>query len=925
MKTRKNTKSNPSFTNVGADISVVILSLLVIFASSFLFVKNLNRTFSRNDKTPVATVTFKYKSVQRKFLDRAVWDRPQQNSPVYNGDTIRTSPDAEATLYFVDRNVVELGSSTMIQVFVNNEESRIDLTSGLVSVETSESSNMLISSENTMAKISKGSSFRADKSNEGNLQLIVEKGEAAVTEQDGTERTELLTQGSVIQTGIQAPLVVISPGKNIRLLDQSGNGVDVPFQWQSSLSAEDGLILETSPFSNFSDETQKYTVTGLTEYTLLKQNQSFYWRLYSTTADSESAVNAQSGKVNIISAPAPVLLEPAFEAQYTYTAAPPSIRFLWEGNSLVASYLLEVADNPDLKNPQLSRFINTQSLTSSDFAEGTWYWRVTPRYLIGVESMPESSKVAFFHVEQQPVTEEKPQVLFPQAMAETSHGKEMSFAWKNISETKSYRLKVAKDAEMKTIVVDTIVESNSFKLDDAAAVLPNGDYYWTVSGIDSKGAEMVASAPIKFQTVNTDYILRGIFPPNGYVLADTLCPDTRFTWKTNIETEKHFQISASKDFSTLAVDLKTSGNGIDGISLPQGEWYWRVVADSEVGLVKAETKHFIIAPPLGKPNLFDVGGTVIVFPEGKTKFMWSPVEGVDYYQVRIRKVGDDHAPPIYENLFLTEDQVEIALQHVLEGNYRISVQGFASPSVMSTRRYGLAVDHSFVLRQLKPVELLYPADGARIDGLEAALNPFAFKWKSVVPPASSKIILRKSSVANPVFEASDPSTEIQAPPLESGKYTWEVKAAVPEGFDISSRKQLSFTVLPIPPLPQATFNFPTADSVLNAAFFKENRSIDFKWSSVEDATHYRFKLVDYSGRSIFATDIRAGDSEQQSVDFQDLARLSRGTFYAEVRAQRRLSNGKVFQDGTVARVRFEINIPKARTVSTDETGVLYGK
>ena len=127
MKTKKNTKSNPSFTNTGADISVVILSLLIFFASSFLFVKNLNRTFSRNDKTPVATVQYKYKSVQRKFLDRAVWDRPQQNSPVYNGDTIRTSPEAEATLYFVDRNIVELGSNTMIQVFVNNEESRIDL------------------------------------------------------------------------------------------------------------------------------------------------------------------------------------------------------------------------------------------------------------------------------------------------------------------------------------------------------------------------------------------------------------------------------------------------------------------------------------------------------------------------------------------------------------------------------------------------------------------------------------------------------------------------------------------------------------------------------------------------------------------------------------------------------------------------------
>ena len=924
MKTKKNTKSNPSFANVGADISVVILSLLMFFASSFLFVKNLNRTFSRNDKMPVAIVQYKYKSVQRKFIDRAVWDRPQQNSPVYNGDIIRTSPEAEATLYFVDRNVVELGSSTMIQVFVNNEESRIDLTSGLVSVETSDSSNMLISSENTTAKVSKGSSFRADKSGEGNLQLVVEKGEAAVTGQDGAGTAEVLTQGAVIQTGIQAALVMVSPGKNVRLLDQSGNGVEVPFQWQSSLPAGEELILETSPLGNFSEEVQKYTVTGLTEYTLAKQNRSFYWRLYSA-AGSESDISAQSGKVNVVVAPAPVLLEPAVEAEYTYTETSPAIRFLWEGNSLVASYLLEVADNPELKNPQLSRFVNTQSLTLSDFTEGTWYWRVTPRYLIDAESNPEPSKIAFFHVEQQPTSAETPQVLFPQATAETARGKDMPFAWKNISETKSYRLKVAKDAEMKTVVVDTIVESNSFKLDDAAAVLPDGEYYWTVSGIDAKGAEMAASAPVKFETINTDYMLRSIFPPNGYVLADTLCPDTRFTWKTNIETEKRFQVSASKDFTTLTIDMKTTGNGIEGISLPQGQWYWRIVSESgQAGTIKTEPKYFTVAPPLEKPNLFDIGNMIVVFPEGRTKFAWSPVKGADYYQVRIIKVGDEDSP-LYENLFITETQLEIALQRAIAGNYRISIQGFASASVTSTRRYGLAVDHNFTLKHLKPVELIYPADSARIDGLEAALNPFTFKWNSVVAPASSKLILRKSGTTNPVFEVSDSSMEIHAPPLEPGKYTWEVKATVPEGFDISSRKRFAFTVLPVPPLPPAVFGFPKTDTVLNAAFFRVNRSIDFKWTQVPDATHYHFILSDSSGRLIFSSDIRADNAGQLVVSFKDIARLSPGTFSAGVRAQRRLSNGKVFQDGTIARVRFQIDIPRGRTVSTDETGVLYGK
>ena len=923
MKTRKNTKSNPSFTNVGADIAAVALSLLVIFAASFLFVKNLNRTFSRNDKTPVATVTFKYKAVQRKFLDRAVWDRPQQHSPVYNGDTIRTSPEAEATLYFVDRNVVDLGSSTMIQVFVKSEESQIELTSGTVSVATSDDSTMLISSGAAMAKVAKGSAFRAGKSNEGNLQLVVEKGEAAVRGQDGTETPQVLTAGAVLQTGNPLPIVIVSPAQNVRLLNQSENGVDVHFHWQGSGPAGEALILETSPFSNFSDEVQTYTLTGLTEYTLVKQNQSFYWRLYSPAHGNRFNAHAQSGKVHILAAPAPTLLEPAIEAKYTYTARAPFIRFLWEGNALAASYLLEVADNPELHNPQLSKFVNTQSLTLSDFAEGTWYWRVTPRYLIGVANTPESSKVGVFSVVQQDAAAEAPQVLFPQATAETTQGKGMSFAWKNISEVKSYRVKVAKDVEMKTIVVDTVVESSVFHLDDAAAVLPNGDYYWTVSGIDAAGIEMAASAPIKFKTVNTDYTLRGIFPPDGYVLADTLCTDTQFTWKTNVETEKRFQVSASPDFSALIIDTATSGSGIAGISLPPGEWYWRVIADSTAGLLKAEARHITIVPPLGKPNLFDIGNVVVIFPEGKTKFAWHPVRGADYYQVHITPIGAASSP-LYENLFITDTQIEIALQDVNEGDYRLSIQGFASPSLTSTRRYGLAVDHTFSLKHLKPVELIYPANGARIGGLDAIRKPFIFKWKSVAPPASAKLIVRKSGVASPVFEAADLSPEIQAPPLEPGKYTWEVKAAISEGGDISSRKRFTFTILPIPPLPPALFSFPKSDTVLDSAFFKSNRSIDFRWSRVPDATHYRFTLFDASRRTLFSAEIRV-DGSAPTVSFKDIARLSPGTFSAEVRAQRRLSNGKLFQDGTVARVRFKIDIPKGRTVSTDETGVLYGK
>lgn len=923
MKTKRNIRSNPRVNNRGADVAVVLLALLVIFFASHRLMENLNKTFSRTDKTPVATVTFKYKAVQRKFLDRAVWDRPQQNSPVYNGDTIRTAPNAEATLYFVDRNVVELGSSTMIQVFVNNEESQINLDSGQVSVATSDSSNMVINAENTTAKVGKGSTLRADKSGAGNTQFVVEKGEAALSGQDGTDAARVLTQGTVVQTGTEQPVVMISPGKSIKLLNQSGKGVDVPFQWQTTVQTGDDLYLETAPFSNFSDETQRYTVTGLTEFTIPQQKNSFYWRLYAGGAagDEQSMLG---GKITIVSAPAPVLLEPVFEAKYTYVETPPSIRFLWEGNTLAASYLLEVADNPDFRNPQFSRFTNTQSLTLPEFTEGTWYWRVTPRYLIGTESAPESSKIAFFHVEQQNAVQEAPQALFPQAMAETARGQEMTFAWKNKSETKSYRVKVAKDAQMKNIVVDTVVESNSFKLADAAAVLPNGDYYWTVSGIDSKGMETAATAPVRFETMNSDFSLRSIFPPEGYTIADSLCPDIRFTWKTNVEADKRFQVSASPDFEKLTADMTTNGNGIEGVSLPQGTWYWRVITESNVGTVKSEIKQVVVAEPLEKPRLLGVTQMVMVLAEKKNKFAWTPVAGADYYQLRIFKPGHED-DPVYENLFVTNTEIEIPLQHVEDGLYRLTIQGFSAASITSTRRYGLAVDHDFMLRQLRPVELLYPRDSASVEGLDAALRPFSFKWSAMVEPSSAQFILRKKGTAAPILDVQNPSKEVQAPWLDAGKYTWEVKATVFEGFDISSSKPYTFTVLPIPPLPPASFIVPEQNAVLNAAFFKSYRSIDFQWTKVPDATHYRFTLRNAQGKPLVTRDILADAAETPEFNFQEITLLSRGSFTAEVRAQRWLSNGKVFQDGTVSRLSFEIDLPKPTSVRVDETGVLYGR
>ena len=150
-----------------------------------------------------------------------------------------------------------------------------------------------------------------------------------------------------------------------------------------------------------------------------------------------------------------------------------------------------------------------------------------------------------------------------------------------------------------------------------------------------------------------------------------------------------------------------------------------------------------------------------------------------------------------------------------------------------------------------------------------------------------------------------------------------------DGFDISSLQDSSFTVLPIPPLERVTLVSPADNQTFGASFFKSNRSIVFRWKKNVEATHYAIRLYDEKKQKIFERELTAATASRSGSDcafeFTDLARLSRGTFYAEVVAERRLQNGILFQNGIVSSRRFVIDLPKTASVETDAPGVLYGK
>ena len=78
----------------------VSICLIGAAVNSLLFQRSFFCFLSTLDEAPIATITFKKKTAQRKFMDRVEWDILRQNSPVYNGDTIHTAEQSEATVWF---------------------------------------------------------------------------------------------------------------------------------------------------------------------------------------------------------------------------------------------------------------------------------------------------------------------------------------------------------------------------------------------------------------------------------------------------------------------------------------------------------------------------------------------------------------------------------------------------------------------------------------------------------------------------------------------------------------------------------------------------------------------------------------------------------------------------------------------------------
>lgn len=950
-RTKKRTANSGRESRIPFAI-LIIICLMGSGVFSYLFVKDLNTTLTKMNEEPIASISFKYKSAQRKFVEREIWDKLKQQSLLYNGDTIRTAPLSEATIFFGEDDTIELYEDSIIQIFMEGDELVINVGGGNVVVKAGENSKGIkvrVGKMYTTVKKGTSLSTKSDDLNgitsfhvlEGGA-YILSDGEDKGTFVSSVDQTLFAEDGSVIDTSGIPMVTVTSPAPNMKVLRTEDGKKTVHFEWRESNLQNDHLVLSIADNSAF-EMAKTYDLSGIDGqdgFDVEIEDGKTYWEMH--PANYGDKFKAQS-QMNVIKASKPELIVPVNEYVLGFKNAVPSIRFSWTDDEWVSKYLLEISRQPDFSDVDTALETAEPFTTVSDLEEGIWYWRVRPTFGADIQ-IPESVSETRYFLLTKDATMPKPKLLHPADNSTTNvktskagESEFLSFSWKKNPDASFYDIKISRDPDFNFTDIDTETSDNFLKLDKAKVeemLEKSNEWHWAVIQGDENGNISEMSEVRTFSIIDSDYENRLVFPPDGYAVENGRKADMAFSWRQNFTPigPQRFIVAADENFTDILIDHEVAkGNMEEATSisaLDSGEngrtYYWMTVAKNEDGRsIESQTRKFMILPPFKAPESVTPGGrvTVGVATGERTHFEWEEIEGADSYRFRIYD-ENNMANPVYEDNLVTENFIDVDLSELQNGDYIWTLQANAIESERSTRFTGDTAKNEFGVRKIFPARLTFPADGEVKDGIEEFTDPMKAKWECEEEEYAAIFRLYKEmpdGTYKTIQTVQNPAQTVKMPRLEHGSYKWSVEARTPDGFDVSSSEN-KFTVTKIPPLKEPLLLSPRHQSSISAKTLKRNKAVNFSWKSVPDATGYIITVRDRSGKVV----ARSNTRKKTSFSLKSINTLSRGRFTWTVEARQTLKDGTIIRKTASRSANFVIDIPVIREVKLKETGELYG-
>lgn len=744
--------------------------------NSFLFYKSFFRALTKLNEEPIATITFKYKVAQRKFIDRVVWDRLRQSSPVYNGDTIHTQNLSEATIWFTDGNVMELDENTMAQVFLSKKDGVVgaNLKQGSATVDsTSSESDFTISTYGVNAVVSAGSEVSATasyqygetdkKTDSVDEEISDEQQLAAKIEKKSAERAknklaaemsdEALKIGKSGKKNKDGKIVVPSTSVSLRVV--SGN---------ASVNTDDGKA--------------------------------------SVIESGESVDVNEEGKE--IAIPIIIVSKPAPNSKILYfTDDKTSVHFAWTGKNLPenGNLILQIATDREFNNVIQRETVTGLSEYDVLLSEGSYYWKLkTETASFFGEKSTEAVAIGRISVNQSFA----PELVTPVKDYEYTyrHRKpSIRFIWREVKYATSYQLLIATDSELNDVVLNQRSATNSSIISSLGA----GVYYWKVTPFYTINKIGLAS-PSKVSkfviSQKGELEVPELYLPseNGIVDTEASGKGLNFSWRTDPEALSYtLKVSERPDLSGAKITETTSNNyfslsssELSRRNLKEGKWYWGVCLTDDEGNSSAYSSSRTFYAMKGQPAQHTIepfeGYQVAESLSRDMLYTWKR-NLPETFETRLQiSKTEDFRSCVYNSVVTNNKLKGISLSI---GTYfwrLVSYNSIDDSTLMTMAK-------SFkVVGNLEAPELVAPLGRA----IARDTVPYEFKWKEVEGADYYKFSIYKNSNDDLVYEdtAYEPSLSVDLYNdkwLDKGIYYYQIQAQAIAVPGVSSRRNGSLS------------------------------------------------------------------------------------------------------------------------------------
>ncbi|WP_027729252.1 hypothetical protein [Treponema sp. C6A8] len=961
--TKKKTRFKSKLKTLARDFFITFICLGVCAASLLLFWKDLNLSSTRSDKDAIASITFKYKVAQRKFTDRVVWERLQQNSPLYNEDTIRTADMANATITFNGGEILDVHENSMVQIFKSADGSvRLTVGGGGVDVDTSSgsSSGLAIQMQNgSTIQIERGSRLAAlnDADGESSFQLRAGSG-SLFSGGEGDAGEVSLTAGESVKVENsgeikKVPLSVTSIPSDLLVLNFEERAPSVHLEWRvSDALAGKSIIVQTSKSKDFTTLENTCSIQNENFLDIKAEAGTLYWRIFE---EGNEASDKISGRIRTENIAKTVLTSPLDNSSIKYRTKLPQINFTWEGSDYADYYRLEISSAPDFYQPVLVVDVNSSSYSLNTLKEGTYFWRLTPFYSLQNTGFIESTPVNQFTISKaESLT--APIAVIPGENANLFYMDDSlstTFRWKSEDGPEGYRVLVSDSELFENIVYQTETKENRIQNVFVPERLPVGQYFWKV-GRKASPEEGIEESWSEIKRFNVSYYVpqknRLIYPPDNFVVEVESVGDTAFSWKLSDEARQKeikegrtavslIQISKDADFTSLVYESRTDSTEVSNINLDGGNYFWRAgLADEGGGKTEfTQPNRLIVMKDLPAPviTLPLENQTAMISPVRPLKVRWQKVDGADFYSVRI--IDKTKNLKIAENPNVKENEVSFQLENIADkfDEFECIVQPAVEATDFTGLKRGSPSAVLFSLRGADPVQLLSPINNIRLDGLKTLKEPVVLNWKEGLDaPEKSQFILQKlqaNGSFKTVFVIENPAKAVSMSELAEGTYRWTIIASLADGTIVNAPKYQSFMVGAVPELDKPELLEPSMNFVMNSTFLRKNRVLKFKWNAVEGATDYTFSLYKKTsvpsasgGNSVKLQHIVTEKTgKNTSFRFKDLKLLDVGEFEWQVTAYSINKEGREEQHSKVSVGNFKIDIGLPGKIKVKNPGEIF--